>query len=634
MYIVDVITLIQLPPSAPQVVSYFHVSALKKGALVEVPYHRRSIPAIVVSSIDIEKEKTLVKKSAFQLQKIRRVLDPNPRAFDYQFEDTRYLSDRYASALGMTLKNILPPFAVGKRLKEKVETPNIRKGANKLAINYIKGSVEKRFSYIADQIRKRKGQVLILFPDTVIARDFMNSIKDRHPLFISSQSKKKEWVKAWNEAATNKKLVLVGSRQSIFLPFFNMEKIIIEDPTHEFYKSEMSPKYETLDVVKKKALDLECQLIMTGAIPSIEIWNDIEKKKYMLIDLGIPETKTEVISSADEITHNNFSPLSKRSQVQILESLDRNKKVLIFSSRKGFASMLACKNCGQVVQCPNCSAGMRVYKSESLDLMCHHCGHKSPKPTNCPKCHDYNFRPVGAGGSQKLYEEVNKLLESNNVKVPVLIIDSQVTQNEAEEEELLETIKQKGGCVVIATDMIFSHKLTLNFETIIIPYADSMWSFPDFRSDDRLIYIAENLKSLEPKHLLIQTFIPESDLMNSIVQGKYDEYISKSLKEREALSYPPFSRLVKLSFSHRDAREAQRQARVASDKMRRAISYLNLEDKIRIYDATPAFIHKVANVYRYNMVFKVLDPDLNLNEFLSFAPPKWISDVDPRQIYD
>lgn len=629
MYIIDVIPLIVLPPQAPQIASYFHSVHIPKGSLVEAPYNRRVILGIAVSSIDIEKEKTFIKKSSFQLQKIKRVLDSN-RVFDFQFEDAKYISQRYSSSLGVTLKTILPPFSILKR-KIQIKEPAITKKESKERL-FISGSIPKRFEYIEKKIRDRKGQVLIVFPDSSIAKDFLNSVKDKNKVLITSSTKNPEWLRLWDECIDNRDLIVIGTRQSLFLPFSNLETIIMDDPYNEMYKSEMTPKYESLDIVERKADIYESSLILTGATPSIEIWYKIYTNKYDYKNLGSSKVSQEIIDMGQEISNNNFSALAQISKKTVIESLLADKRVLIYSSRKGYSAMLACNNCGLAVTCPNCSAGMRVYRTDTLDLICHHCGHKSAKLNNCARCHDYNLKPVGAGGSQKIYEEMRKLLEINELKVPVVIIDTSVVQNETEEEELLETIEKSKASVVIATEMIASHRFRLNFETIIIPYSDSLWSFPDFRAEDKLISVIENLKALEPKNLLIQTLTPESPLIKTIASKDYEPYIKQSLKDRRSLAYPPFSRLVKLTYSHRYPEEARKQSKIASEKMKRAISYLKLEDKIKIFDTMPSFIHKVNNMYRYNIVFKVLDKNLDLSEFLSYTPPRWIIDVDARSV--
>jgi len=107
MYVIEVIPLTNLPQNVPQLLSYFFDADLARGALVEITIGRRKVKAVVISSTPIEKAKSILKKSEFQLKKLSKVISPGPKVSDLQFKIALWISRTYYAPLGLTLKTVL-----------------------------------------------------------------------------------------------------------------------------------------------------------------------------------------------------------------------------------------------------------------------------------------------------------------------------------------------------------------------------------------------------------------------------------------------------------------------------------------------------------------------------------------------
>ena len=245
MYVLEVLPLSVLPPQVPQILSYYHDSALPKGAVVEVPLNNRLVTAAVIDSYNLDEQKILVKKSLFQLKKVSRVLSAEPIIFEWQFKIALWLAHRYVAPLGLCMKSVLPPFFLKARYP--IESTNLFT-ATPLGIppSWTITRAQDSAHHIKSLIKNEKlGQTLIIVPDGSYIPYFQSELVDMKPAVITSATGIKDYYRVWKETSSQDIRMVIGTRQALFLPFTNLKHIIVIGPLHEFYKSDMSPKYWT-----------------------------------------------------------------------------------------------------------------------------------------------------------------------------------------------------------------------------------------------------------------------------------------------------------------------------------------------------------------------------------------------------
>ena len=91
------------------------------------------------------------------------------------------------------------------------------------------------------------------------------------------------------------------------------------------------------------------------------------------------------------------------------------------------------------------------------------------------------------------------------------------------------------------------------------------------------------------------------------------------MKWRRLLKYPPFSRLVRLVFSHRDENTARRKALELGERLK--------ELELDIIGPSPCYMYKVRGKYRWHIILRGENPACFLRNF--HIPRGWIIDVDP-----
>lgn len=664
MYVIEVIPLSVLPSNAPQILSYFFERPLEKGAIVQISLNNRKVNAVIIGSSLLESQKILLKKTGFQLKKLSSVVNDNPQVSSQQFQIALWLSKYYYAPLGLCLKTVLPPFFIKKkyefkpetidaiaRFQEKQEKPILILSSPQNALEnlmpYIKkttgnGGLVSPARFARALARRANGQVLFIVPEKINLEYLSDQLGEQYATTIlHSGLSNKQYFESWTDSANGKAQIIIGTRQALFLPFKNLRLIVVDDPLNEAYKSDMAPRYNAPELAKYVAAVRGAQIIFTSSAIGVGNYNLIKNGNLVLLGKKNNKTEISIVNATEELKENNFSSLSRKLKEALISRVKQpNQKILIFSPRRGYSGIVLCQNCGLAVKCPDCAVAMRVHKTTDFILICHRCSKSRPIPQFCANCNSYKIKTAGQAGSQKIYDEIRHLFERNNIGgTPVLVLDSDIAKNETEEEEALEEIKKtvspSGGkttSVLIATQMVFSHRYQLKFDYIGVINADALANSPDYKTDDEFIYQMEKLKDFGPSEILIQTYNPENEIFSALRKTDYGKFYGGEIEARRAFSYPPFSRLIKLSFKHKNQAKASYEARLLSEKLKRAATQMKLEETAKIIDASPASVEKERGLYIFNLILKISPEFENIRDLLKFVPPGWSIDADPKTI--
>lgn len=635
MHIIEVIPITALPPQVPQLLSYYYNKPLLKGAVVEVLIGNRKVLAAVTSSVSVEEQKASLKKSDFQLKKISGVISESPLVSDIQFKLALWLSKNYFAPLGLSLKTVLPSFFLKKNMdfKSRIDEPEIRAGQDTVKPEILLSRGKDIIRNIDSRIKKTlkaKKQVLLIVPEISTAKYLYDYFAGYYETaIIHSKVTPKQLYLSWNKINSGEAEIIIGTRQALFAPFSGLGLIIVEDWASDIYKSDMSPKYHARDLALRVAGIYSSEIMLIGQIPDISSYVLVKNGAYSLNDKregSRAEIKLE--NMLEEIKSGNFSIFSRNLKSNLEKGLKENKKILLFSTRKGFSGYLICENCGFHFNCPNCSIPFKVYKSPEKLLVCHRCSASGKIPESCPNCHSSKLKSAGFAGSEKIKDEVERILNYNGLKRDIVLLDADSNSSSVENSK---SIEDGDASIYIATQSIFNRRFNLGFDLIGIPSLDSLTSIPDFRAEENLFLQFEKLLDFGPKTIIAQSYDPDTKILEMLKAGDYRGFYERELPARNLFGYPPFARLIKLSFRSPDRNKAGYEARILSEKLKMAIIQRKLGDKIKLAGPSPAFVEKEKNLYINNIVIKIAiehRPD----EILRFVPSNWMIDVDPKSI--
>lgn len=411
----------------------------------------------------------------------------------------------------------------------------------------------------------------------------------------------------WNKIKNGEVKVVVGARSAIFAPFRNIGIIILDEEHENSYKSETSPRYHAIDVAAKRAKDENSILLLASATPSVSEFYKAKQGEYKLFEMTkrynegeMPEVN--VVDMRSELFENkNRSPLSVVLQREIQKNLEAKQKTILFLNRRGYSTFVSCRECGEVINCPDCSIAMTYHKGKDL-LSCHYCGYTRRNVTECPACGSSYVKYFGTG-TQKIEEELSRLFP--NAKI--IRMDTDTTSKKGGHEQILEDFSQGGADILLGTQMVTKgldfHDVTL----VGVLAADTSLAVDDFRANERSFSLFTQVCGRAGRGTLkgravIQTYQPFNSTIQLSKKHDYISFYENEIIQRKRLNYPPFCDIIYIMATGEDEELVKDRiseiGKIIDAHMRKD---KNIFSKV---GPAPAPIAKIKNNFRYRILLK------------------------------
>lgn len=246
-------------------------------------------------------------------------------------------------------------------------------------------------------------QGIILTPEISLTPQTVRRFAARFPgrvAVVHSKLSEGERYDTWRRARQGEFDVVVGSRSALFTPFPRLGLIVIDEEHDDAYKQARTPRYHARDAAIQLARLTGAVTILGSATPSLESAFQARRGAYHLQELprrvrghqnpGTGSTllqeemldlpPVEIVDMREELRAGNRSMFSQALAQALRGVLDRGEQAILFLNRRGSASFVLCRDCGEVVHCPRCAIPLTVH---SGTLLCHHCNHRQPLPQAC-----------------------------------------------------------------------------------------------------------------------------------------------------------------------------------------------------------------------------------------------------------
>lgn len=623
MFILEVAPLIAIPRNQTQILSYFNSQSLPAGSLVEVPVRGRNLGAIVLSSQPISSLKIKLKKEVdFELRPISKVVSSKPVITNHQLNTALWLSGYYFAPLGQCLKTVLPNFFGKKKYPPEdlgsETSPLYDLVGRTVGVGFLKTeNFQKHYNLYENLLAQNKSkQILLLVPELTHLQYFADHYKNLDPLVLHSGSKIKDHYEIYKKAASGQPIFIIGTRIAAFLPFKNLGLIILDDESNIAYRSDMTPKYGTPELARFLSKEYEGRLVINDLVPRLETFHELK-----LSTVSIERQKDiSFVNMVSEIKSANFSVFSRDLREKIIEAAKNKGKTAIFLPRKGYASLLVCRSCYQTVRCKNCDLSMAIHKlSGGKILKCRKCRNQEKVPDLCPSCKNglLEFRGLGV---EKASEKIKKLFKDRGVEPPKIFeFTSDLAQNRKQEEKIISEFQKTKPAILVTTQKIFSYKYLLKPDLMGILNLDSLSAFPDFRTDEITLKSIALLAGMSSQ-TIIQGYRPENKALRAILENNYAGFFKEELSDRKTFSYPPFSKLIRLSYAHREKTRVIFEAKVLSQKIKMFDAKTNSPD---------LEVVKEKGIYIANLVLKTNSKVKERNDLLRLVPSKgWKIEID------
>ncbi len=578
------------------------------GSMLVVPFGRREVLGVVVGLAErseVAEEKLLAPLRALELGVPVE-----------QVALAEWIAAEYCSTISRSLALVLPPGAarrlsgrkrravarprhlgVGRRRPEPPELTQEQQLAlaplsaalaarcpTQWLLHGVTGSgkTEIYLRAAAEALEQGRG-VIVLVPEIALTPQIVGRFIERFGETVAvlhSRMTSAQRYAEWRRLREGEARVCVGPRSAVFAPIEQLGLIVVDEEHDASYKHEGDPRYDARDVAAERAERAGALLLAGSATPRPE---SIARMPVALLAHrvdGRPLPAVEVLDMREQ--PHGLHPATTQALAEVRSA--RGKAIALLN-RRGWSNFLSCRSCGLVWSCPECDVALVLHRGGGF-LACHHCGHRESAPARCSVCASTSVARHGAG-TERLQHDLESVLDDGSFPVFRLDADTVAAQEAAPRgtptpaagpapggegvAALLRGFEAADCGVLIGTQMVAKGHDFPDVSLGVVLDADATLRFPDFRAEERTFALIAQLAGRVGRggagRVLVQTIAPEARSIVHAARHDSEGFLAGELQRRRALSYPPYSHILRIVCSAEQAPPARAAAGAVRDAL-------------------------------------------------------------------
>ncbi|MEE4194256.1 MAG: primosomal protein N' [Anaerolineae bacterium] len=520
------------------------------------------------------------------------------------------------------------------------------------------GKTELYLRAVEQTLAAGKG-VIVLIPEISLTPQTVRRFAGRFPGkigLVHSRLSAGERYDTWRRVRLGKLPIIIGPRSALFSPMPDLGLIIVDEfDDQSYYQRDSHLSYHAVRAALQYARFANASILLGSATPDINLRYEADFYEWPVLKLpdriiGHKETinahlrqigSLSQIQDAQELTEHGLPPvhivdmreelkagnpsiMSTRLHDAITAVLRSQQQAILFLNRRGSATYVFCRECGHVLECPNCDKPL-IAHHDSDELRCHTCAYTRQIPTLCPQCGSDRIRQYGTGT-----EKVERFVHELFPQARILRYDHETTRSKGAHEIMLSHFANHRADILIGTQML-SKGLDLPLVTLVgVILADVGLTLPDFRANERVFQLLTQVAGRAGRsplggQVVLQTFNPEHYVIQHAAQHDYEGFYTKELGYRKTMAYPPFTRLVRLETRDMNRSVAEQRAKGLAEDLQCWIE----EGKFtatRVIGPAPCFFHKINNYYRWQIILNGPAPAKVISDRKLDG---WMVEIDP-----
>lgn len=424
------------------------------------------------------------------------------------------------------------------------------------------GKTEIYIKLIEEYLETGK-QILYLLPEIALTTQLVGRLRTyfgNKVAVFHSKYNNNERIEVWNQVLINseKAQVVIGARSSLFLPFYNLGFIIVDEEHESTFKQvDPAPRYHARDSAIVLAHSHKAKVLLGSATPSIETYFNAKSDKFGLVEIlerfgNVMMPGIELVDLKDKYFRKKMT--GHFSDVLIEEiniALSLGEQVILFQNRRGYSPVIECITCGHVPQCQQCDVSLTYHKHKN-QLRCHYCGYTTAKPTHCHSCSSVDLTTKGFG-TEQIEQELVAIFPHSKIGR----MDQDTTRGKFGFEKIIDSFKNREMDILVGTQMLAKGLDFDNVSLVGIMNADNMLYHPDFRAFERSFQMMTQVagragRSEKQGKVVIQTYNPTHNTIQQVTNNDYLGMYKEQLYDRQIYKYPPYFRIIKLTLKQRD----------------------------------------------------------------------------------
>ena len=343
--------------------------------------------------------------------------------------------------------------------------------------------------------------------------------------------------------------VVVGTRSAIFAPVQHLGLVVVDEEHDGSYKQEESPRYNGRDVAVMRARTAGAVAVLGSATPSLESYHNAQTGRYALITLDKrvldrPLARVQVVDMREEYAAAGPDAIiSGTLAAAISARLDRGEQAMVLLNRRGFATTVFCRQCGETLDCPNCSVTLTVHRAAKR-ARCHYCDYAMGLPSACAKCAGQYLEHIGFG-TERVEAEVTALFPHARVAR----VDRDTIRRRGAITALLKRFAARDIDVLVGTQMIAKGHDFPQVTLVGVISADVGLGLADFRAAERTFQLLTQVAGRAGRgevagEAIVQTLHPSHYTIRHACRQDYRAFYEEEIKFRRSMRYPPAVALI------------------------------------------------------------------------------------------
>lgn len=440
---------------------------------------------------------------------------------------------------------------------------------------------------------------------TQVIERFIGRFGQDHIAVLHSKLSLGERYDEWVRIKNGQVRIVIGARSAVFAPLDNIGIIIMDEEHESTYKSDMSPKYDTLEVAIKRTKSFNGLVVLGSATPSVISTFRAEQGIYKKIELkerynkmSLP--KVEIVDMREELKMGNKSIFSRALYHEMQKCLEEGQQVILFLNRRGYSTFVTCRECGYVMKCPECGISLTYHKAENA-AVCHYCGKKEALPKKCPECGSKYIRHFGTGT-----EKVEEMTANMFPDYSIARLDLDTIKLKGSVDKIITSFRKGKTKILIGTQLVAKGLDFKNVGLVGIISADVILNIPDYRAAERTFQLITQAAGRAGRgdregRVVIQTYNSEHYSIEAAALQNYKKFYDTEILLRSSMLYPPFSDIIQIIIIAKNEQICMEGAK----KTMIAVKY-ELSQDLRncVFEPQPLLINIQKEHYRYYILVK------------------------------
>lgn len=470
------------------------------------------------------------------------------------------------------------------------------------------GKTEIYVRLIKEQLELGK-QVLYLLPEIALTTQLISRLKHyfKHQVLVyHSKYNLNERLEVWNHVLkAEEPYIIIGARSALLLPFVDLGLVIVDEEHESSFKQfDPDPRYHARDAAVVLAQLQKAAILLGSATPSIESYFNAKLGKYHLVELhqryaGLRMPEVQIVDIKDKHKRKKMTGHFSDTLIEAMnDTFSRRKQVILFQNKRGYAPIMECNTCGDSPQCPNCDVSLTFHQYKN-QLRCHYCGHHTFVPKECPACSSTALDTKGFG-TQQIEEEFKELFPDKSIQR----MDLDTTRGKNSIEKIITKMDEGNIDCLVGTQMVSKGLDFRNVALVGVMNADNLLNFPDFRAHERAYQLLSQVagragRTDDVGKVYIQSYNPEHVILQQVSTHDYLSMYDEQRLQRYHFKYPPFFRIIKITFKHKDYQTTLSGAQWYTNALR------NIPEGVQVLGPEFPPVSRIRNLYHVNVIVKV-----------------------------